>query len=128
MAGIEPHPVHIKGVSNPVIVNEVGIGFADARTNGVEALMHFPGLAHHHIRRQVRIEGIGQAVARDGGIGAEIGHVHPGVNPRIRAAAAGHMNPVPPHRFPRRLQGPGHSDQILLHLPAMVGGSQVCQT
>ena len=89
--------------------------------------MDLPGPGDHNVRGQVGVQGVGQALRRDGGAGAKIGHVGPGMDARVGPAAAGDVNPVAHHRLGRRLQGPGHGDQVLLHLPAVIRRAQIGQ-
>ena len=43
----------------------------------------------------------------------------------VGAAASGELHRVPHHRGRSLLQGFGHGDFILLHLPAVVGGAHI---
>ena len=125
--GIEPGTVDIEGVLQAGVVNQVGILLPGAGTDGVEILMDFKGLRHHHILRQVGIQGIGQTVHRDGGGGAEIRHIALGVDPRVSPAAAGDVDAVAHHHGDGLLHGLLDGRQILLHLPAVIGSSEIAQ-
>ena len=89
MLGIKPGAVDIKRVLQPGIVDLVGIFLPDTGADGIEILMDFKSLRHHDVTGKMGIHGIGQPLHWDGGGGAEIGHINPGVDTSIGAAAAG---------------------------------------
>ena len=72
------------------------------------------------------VQGIGQPVGGDGGIRAEIRNVHPGVDSRVRAAAARHVHRMPHNHGRRLFQGLGDSWQVLLNLPTVIRRTQIC--
>ncbi len=125
MLGVKPCPVHIEGVTDSGIVNQIGILLADTRANGIEAVADFSRPGDHNVRWQMGIEGIGQPLYRDGGFGAEVGQIDSGVYPGIGSAATGHVYPVTQQLPGGGLQCARHRGQLLLHLPAVVGCAQI---
>ena len=125
--GVKPGTVDIKRILKAGIVNLIGIFLPGAGADGVEILMNGKGLRHHDVTGKVGIQRIGQPLHRDGGGRAEIRHVHPGVDARVRPAAAGHMHRMPNHHGGGPFHGLRHGGQILLHLPAVVMGTEISQ-
>ena len=79
----------------------------------------------HDVLRQMRVERIGEAVGRYGGVGAEVCDVDPRMDARVGSSAAGHMHLMPDYHGGGFLERLRHGSGIFLHLPAVVGGAVV---
>ena len=90
--GVKVGPVHIERIFDARIVDAVGVFFFLTREDRVEILRYFKRLAHNAILGRVRVDGKGQALDRDAGIGVEVGNVALGVHARVRAAAADELH------------------------------------
>ena len=71
------------------------------------------------------IEGVGQPVHGNGGVGPEIGNVAQGVHPRVGTAAAGNMDAVAHDPGCRLFQRLRHRGQVFLDLPAVITGAEI---
>ena len=125
--GVKPCTVDIKRVFQPGIVNLIGVFLPGAGADGVEILVNLKSFCHHDVAGKVGIQRIGQPLHRDGGGRAEIRHVHPRMNTRVRPAAARHMHRMPNHHGGGLLHSLRYGGQIFLHLPAVVMGAEISQ-
>ena len=127
MPRIEPSSVHIEGIPDTGVIDGIGIFFPDAGTDGIETFTDFKGLGHHNIHGKMGIEGIRQAIHRNGGCGAEIGNVNSCMDTRIRAAAAGYMHVMTYDHGNGFFQGLLDRCQIFLRLPAVISRSLISE-
>ena len=125
--GIEPGAVYIKRVLNWRIVDEIGIFLLDARTDGVEAIVHLHRAGDDDVSGQVRVEGVGNALHRNSRVRAEICHVDLRVNARVRPAAAGNVHLMAHNHGGGFLERLADRDIIFLHLPAVIGRTEVAE-
>ena len=88
-------------------------------------LPHLKGPGHHNVAGQMGIEGVGQPVHGNGGVGPEIGNIAQGVHSRVGAAAAGNMNAVAHDLGCRLFHSFRHRGQVLLDLPAVITGAEI---
>ena len=94
MLGVEPGPVHIESVAQAGVINAVGVFLFPAGADGVEFHGHLDGPDHHDVVGQAGVDRQGQAVAGDGGGGAEVGHIDLGVDAGVGAPGAGAFDRV----------------------------------
>ena len=87
--------------------------------------MHLHRVCHDDILRQMRVERIGDAVARDAGGGAEVGDIDARMYACVRAAAAGHMDRMSDDGGSRLLERLADGRDRLLHLPAVIGRAEI---
>ena len=79
------------------------------------------------IEGQKGIDGKGNAVHGNTGLGTEIGHIVFGMDTGVGAAAANHLDLLAAHHGKTALQRLGHGDLRFLYLPAVVGRAVVHQ-
>ena len=78
----------IEGIPDAGVEDPVGILLFQAGADGVEVFRHIEGFIDHDVLGEPPVGGQGEAVAGDGGAGAEIGDITLGVDAGVRAAAA----------------------------------------
>ena len=127
MFGIEPGSVDIKSISQPGVIDAVGVLLPETGPNGVEMLRYLGGLNHHDIVGKTGVHRQRDAVRGNGGTGVEIGDIHLRMDAGVRAPRPGTLDGVAHHRGEGLFQRLGHGDGVLLHLPAVVGGAHVHQ-
>ena len=127
LLGVEIGAVHVERVLDAGVIDTVGVLLFDTGADGVEIVRHLKGGLDGDILRDMGIDGKGQAIQRNAGIGAEIGHVMLGVDTGVGAAAAGQLHRMAADHAETALQRLGHGDLRFLHLPAVVGAAVIHQ-
>ena len=125
--GVKPRAVYIKRILDRGIIDQVGILLFDTRADGIEAVMHLHRAGHDDIPRQVRIEGVWNAVDRDARVGPEVRHIDLCMHACVRSAATGDMHLVSHDHRRRLFQRLTDRDIIFLYLPAVIGGPEVAE-
>ena len=128
MLGIEPYPVHQKGVADTGVVDAVSVLLFQAGADGVERAAYLAGPDHHDILGQAGIHRQGQPVAGDAGAGMEVGDIGFGMDAGVGAACPGAFDRMAHHLCQSFFQRLLHRDGVFLDLPAVVGGAYIHQS